>query len=105
MVGHSIILLSYVYKQRVKSNIVNSSFSHEITNLSAEVTMNIQEYNMLLNLIGRPNETSKGGMYGNNITYWKYLELIIQVDFLLTHGAVRVFYALYVVGFKVIVRR
>ena len=46
MVGHSITLLSYVYKQRVKSNIVILSFSHEISNLSAEVTMDIEEYDM-----------------------------------------------------------
>ena len=44
MFGHSIILLSYVYKQRVKSNIVNSSFSDETAKLSAEVTININKY-------------------------------------------------------------
>ena len=49
MVVHRIILLSYIYKQRIKSNIVNSSFSHEIANLSAEVTINIQKYEILLN--------------------------------------------------------
>ena len=105
MVGHSIILLSFVYKQRVKSNIMNSPFSHEIANLSVEVTMNIQNYELLQNLNGWPSKTSNGGIYENNITYRKALELIIQVEFLLTYGDVRVFYALYVVGFKVIVRR
>ena len=38
-------------------------------------------------------------------SYSKSLEIISQVDFLLTYGAVRGFYALSVVGFKVIVRR
>ena len=52
MVGNMIILLSYAYKQRVKSNIVNPSFSHEISNLSAEVPMNIQEYDLVLNMNG-----------------------------------------------------
>ena len=46
MVGHRMILLSYVYKKGVKSNIVNSSFSHETANLSAEVTMNIKKYEL-----------------------------------------------------------
>ena len=91
MVGHIIILLSYVYKQRVKSNIVNSSFSHEITNLSAEVTMDIQKYELLLNLNGQPNETSKGSMYDTNTKYRKSLEIISQVSFLLAYGDVRGF--------------
>ena len=101
MVGHSMILLFYVYKQRVKSNIVNSSFSHKISNLSAEVTMNIQKYDMLLNLNGRPNKNSKGVMYDSNITYRKAHEIISQVDFLLTYGAVRGFYDLSVVDLRV----
>ena len=105
MVGYTIILLSYVYKQRVKSNIVNSSFSHEIANLSAEVTMDIQKYELLLNLNGWPNKTSKGAMYDTNTTYMKSLEIISQVDFLLTYGAVRGFYAISVVCFNVIVSR
>ena len=105
MVGHIIIVLSYVYKQRVKSNIVSSSFSHEIANLSAEDTMNIQKHEVLLNLNGLPNETYKGGMYETNTTYSKSLEIISQVDFLLTYGAVRGFYALSVVGIKSLVRR
>ena len=105
MVGHITILLSYVYNQRVKIIIVNSSFSHEITNLSTEVTMNIQKDELLLNLNGWPNETSKGDIYYTNIKYRKALEIIIQVDFLLTYVAMRVFYALSVVCFKVIVRR
>ena len=105
MVGHSMILLSYVYKQRAKSNIVNSSFSHEISNLSAEITMNIQKYELLLNLNGWPNKKSKGGIYDTNITYRKSLEIISQVDFLLAYGAVWGFYALCVVCFKGLVRR
>ena len=103
IVGHRTILLSYVYNKRVNIYIVNSSFSHEIANLSAEVTMNIQKYELSLNLNGWPNETSKGGMYDTNIIYSKYIEIISQVDFLLTYGAVRGFYALSVVGFKGIV--
>ena len=71
MVGNIIIVLSYVYKQRAKSNIVSSSFSHEIANLSAEDTMNIQKHEVLLNLNGLPNETYKGGMYETNIKYRK----------------------------------
>ena len=52
-----------------------------------------------------PTKPLRGGMYDNNITYRKSLENISQVDFLLTYGDVRGFYALYVVGFNVIVRR
>ena len=105
MVGHIIIVLSYVYKQRAKSNIVSSSFSHEIANLSAEDTMNIQKHELLLNLNGLPNETYKGDMYETNTTYSKSLEIISQVDFLLTYSAVRGFYALSVVGIKGVVSR
>ena len=105
IVGHRTILLSYVYNKRVNIYIVNSSFSHEIANLSAEVTMNIQKYELSLNLNGWPNETSKGGMYDTNITYRKPLENISQVAFLLKYGAVRVFNAISVVDFNGIVRR
>ena len=62
MVVHSMLLLSYWYRERVKSNIVNSSFSYEIANLSVEFTMYIQKYDLLLNINGWSNKTSKGGM-------------------------------------------
>ena len=52
-----------------------------------------------------PTKPLMGVFFDNNSTYRKSLELVIQVDFLLTYGDVRVFYALYVVGFKVTVRR
>ena len=105
MVRQRIILLFYVYNQKVNIYIVNSSFSHEITNLSAEVTINGKKYELSMNMNGWPNETSKGDIYYTNIKYRKALEIIIQVDFLLTYVAMRVFYALSVVCFKVIVRR
>ena len=67
--------------------------------------MNIKKHELLLNLNSLPNKTSKRGIYDTNITYSKSLEIISQVDFLLTYGAVRGFYALSVVGIKGVVRR
>ena len=99
LVGHSMLLLSNWYKQRLKSNTVNSSFSHEIANLSVEVTMYIQKYELLLNINGCSNKTSKGDMYATTILYRQLLEILSQFSFLLTYVAVRVFYALSVVGF------
>ena len=104
MVRQRIILLFYVYNQKVNIYIVNSSFSHEITNLSAEVTINGKKYELSMNMNGWPNETSKGGMYDTNIIYRKPLEIISQVAFLLKYDAVRVFNAISVVDFKGIVR-
>ena len=52
MVRQRIILLFYVYNQKVNIYIVNSSFSHEITNLSAEVTINGKKYELSMNMNG-----------------------------------------------------
>ena len=89
MVGHSMLLLYYGYKKRVKSNVVNSSFNHEITKLSTEFTRNIQKYELLLNMNGWPNETSNRGMYLTNIMYKKSLGIISQVASLETYDVVR----------------
>ena len=105
MVGHSMLLLSYGYKQRVKSNIVNPSFSHEIDNLSLEVNMNIRNYWAVNEYEWMTQRKLKGGYGCHQYHVNQALKIIIQVDFLVTLDAVRVFYALCVVVFKGIVKR
>ena len=105
MVGHSMLLLSYVYKKKVKSNIVKSSFNREIAKLSVEVTMNIWKYWAVTESKWMTQRNLQGGHGCHKYHVQKNHKIISQVAFLVIYAAVRGFYSISVMSFKGTIRR